>query len=34
MSVLSQPERAQLLSLLNKVRGSLIDITSGDAQKP
>ncbi|MBJ2157929.1 MarR family winged helix-turn-helix transcriptional regulator [Variovorax sp. IB41] len=34
MSVLSQPERAQLLVLLNKVRGSLIDITSGDAQKP
>jgi DNA-binding MarR family transcriptional regulator len=34
MSVLSQPERAQLLSLLNKVRGSLIDITSGDVQKP
>lgn len=27
MSVLSAPERAQLLSLLGKVRGSLIDIT-------
>lgn len=33
MAVLSQPERAQLLGLLNKVRGSLIDITAGDGQK-
>lgn len=34
MSVLSQPERAQLLSLLGKVRDSLVDITSGDGKKP
>lgn len=34
MSVLSQPERAQLLSLLGKVQGSLVDITSGDGKKP
>ena len=34
MSVLSQPERAQLLSLLGKVRESLVDITSGDGKKP
>ena len=34
MSVLSQPERAQLIGLLNKVRGSLVDITSSDAHKP
>jgi len=33
MSVLSQPERAQLLSLLGKVRDSLVDITSGDGKK-
>ncbi|QSI32174.1 MarR family transcriptional regulator [Variovorax sp. RKNM96] len=34
MLVLSQPERAQLLSLLGKVRESLVDITSGDGKKP
>jgi len=34
MSVLSQPERAQLLSLLGRVRDSLVDITSGDGKKP
>jgi len=34
MSVLSQAERAQLLSLLGKVRESLVDITSGDGKKP
>ena len=34
MSVLSQAERAQLLGLLGKVHGSLVDITSGGGQKP
>ncbi|SDZ34559.1 transcriptional regulator, MarR family [Variovorax sp. YR634] len=34
MAVLSQPERAQLLSLLAKVQGSLVDITSGEGKKP
>jgi len=34
MSVLSQAERAQLLGLLGKVHGSLVDITSGGRQKP
>ena len=33
MAVLSQPERAQLLSLLTKVRGSLMEITSGGEPK-
>jgi DNA-binding MarR family transcriptional regulator len=33
MAVLSQPERAQLLSLLGKVRGSLMEITSGEEPK-
>jgi hypothetical protein len=31
--VLTQPERAQLLSLLGRVQGSLVDITGG-GQKP
>ncbi|HEX7864342.1 MAG TPA: MarR family transcriptional regulator [Variovorax sp.] len=34
MSVLTQPERAQLLSLLARVRGSLVEITSADSRKP
>ncbi len=34
MSVLSQSERAQLLSLLARVQGSLTEITSGAGQKP
>jgi DNA-binding MarR family transcriptional regulator len=34
MAVLSQPERAQLLSLLAKVQGSLVEITSGEGKKP
>jgi DNA-binding MarR family transcriptional regulator len=34
MAVLSQPERAQLLGLLAKVHGSLVDITSGEGRKP
>ena len=38
MSVLSQAERAQLLSLLTRVHGSLLDITSPqdakEARKP
>ena len=34
MSVLSQPERAQLLSLLARVHGSLAEITSGTGPKP
>jgi len=34
MAVLSKPERAQLLSMLAKLRGSLMDITSGGEQKP
>jgi DNA-binding MarR family transcriptional regulator len=33
MSVLTQAERLQLLSLLSRVQGSLVDITGG-AQKP
>lgn len=33
MSVLSQAERTQLLGLLAKVRGSLMDITSGGEPK-
>ena len=34
MSVLSPAERAQLLSLLGKVQGSLVDITSGGGPRP
>lgn len=34
MSVLTQPERAQLLNLLSRVQGSLVDITSGAGSKP
>ncbi|MGJ7535437.1 MULTISPECIES: MarR family winged helix-turn-helix transcriptional regulator [unclassified Variovorax] len=34
MAVLSQPERAQLLGLLAKVHGSLVDISSGEGKKP
>lgn len=34
MAVLTQPERAQLLSLLGKVQGSLVEITSGGGPKP
>ena len=34
MAALSPAERAQLLSLLGKVHGSLVDITSGEGRKP
>jgi len=34
MSVLSQAERAQLLGLLSRVHGSLVEITSGEGRKP
>ncbi|MGJ7583501.1 MarR family winged helix-turn-helix transcriptional regulator, partial [Variovorax sp. RHLX14] len=34
MAVLSQPERVQLLGLLAKVRGSLVEITSSEGKKP
>lgn len=34
MSVLTQPERLQLLALLGKVHGSLLEITSGKGHKP
>ncbi|SEL85909.1 transcriptional regulator, MarR family [Variovorax sp. YR750] len=34
MSVLSQAERAQLLGLLARVHGSLVEITSGEGRKP
>lgn len=34
MAVLSQPERVQLLGLLAKVHGSLVDISSGEGKKP
>lgn len=34
MAVLSQPERVQLLGLLAKVHGSLVEITSGEGKKP
>ena len=34
MTVLSSAERAQLLVLLSKVRGSLMEITSGESAKP
>jgi len=33
MSVLSQAERAQLLGLLSRVHGSLVEITSGEGRK-